>query len=410
MNIGIFTDTYYPQINGVVTSIRMLEGQLRAMGHKVYIFTVTDPRAEKKLPNVFRLPSMPLSFIPSQRIALLYPPNILFKFKDLKLDIIHTQTEFPLGIFGKLVSGFYRIPIVHTYHTMYVDYTHYIANGHLITPKTAEHYSRIFCNGANAVIVPALKAKECLVSYNVKRPIVTIPSGFDLARFGPEKYPQEEIEGVKRRLGIPPGAPVVVTVSRLAHEKSIDVVIKEMPRLVKDLPDVRYLIVGDGPARNDLQRLASDLGLRDAVIFAGAAPWDEIGKYYRTGDAFVGASTSETQGITYAEAMASKLPVVAKKDESLKELITNDETGFYFEKDTDCAAVLKKVLTDTDRAKKIAERGYASVRRLSSENFARQVEDVYKNCIETKPKKTVYITLAEMVRKAATHVIDTGKK
>ena len=410
MNIGIFTDTYHPQINGVVTSIRMLESQLRSLGHKVYIFTVADPKAEKKRSNVFGLPSMPLSFLPSQRVAFLYPPNILLKFKDLKLDVIHTQTEFPLGIFGKLVSGFYRIPIVHTYHTMYVDYIHYVLNGHLITPKTAERYSRIFCNGANAVIAPAAKTKECLINYGVKRPIEFIPSGFDLGRFGPDRYPPEEIARLKNKLGLPAGAPVIVTVSRLAHEKSIDVVIKEIPKLLKDFPDIRYVIVGDGPLKYELRRLAAGLGLSDTVIFTGAIPWDEIGKYYRLGDLFVCASTSETQGITYAEAMASRLPVVAKKDDSLRDILRDGETGILFERDTDCAAAIKKVLSDAEFANGIAERGLAGVQHLSAENFAKKVEAVYLKCIESRPKKTVYLTLADLLKKAATHVIDTDRK
>ena len=410
MNIGIFTDTYHPTISGVVTSVRMLETQLRAMGHTVYIFTVANPKAEKKQPYVYRLPSMPLSFIPQQRMALLYPPNILFRFKSLKLDVIHTQTEFPLGIFGKLVSGFYRIPIVHTYHTMYADYMHYVANGHLISPKMAERYSRIFCNQANIVIAPAIKTKEFLLRYAVKRPVEVIPTGLELGRFGPEKYPGEDIAALKTKLGIPREAPVVVTVSRLAQEKSVDVVIKEIPKLIKKFPDARYVIVGGGPSKGDLEKLTAKLGLGRSVIFTGPVPWDEVGKYYLLGDCFVCASVTETQGLTYAEAMASGLPVAAKSDESVRELVKDGETGFLFENDSDCADVLIKILSDKAQAEKIAERGREAIQCLSAENFAKRVEAVYKKCIENRPKKTVYITLSDMLKKAATHVIDAGRK
>ncbi|MDR2939179.1 MAG: glycosyltransferase, partial [Clostridiales bacterium] len=106
MNIGIFTDTYYPQINGVATSVRTLEKELNRLGHKVYIFTTTDPDSKATLPRVFRLPSMPFVFFPSRRVTFMYPPKLILKIKKFKLDIIHTQTEFPLGFFGKAVSEY----------------------------------------------------------------------------------------------------------------------------------------------------------------------------------------------------------------------------------------------------------------------------------------------------------------
>jgi len=411
LNIGIFTDTYHPQINGVVTSVRMLEEQLRALGHTVYVFTVADPKAEKKRPYVYGMPSMALSFIPSHRVALLYPPHILFKFRALKLDVIHTQSEFPLGVLGKLVSGFYRIPMVHTYHTMYVDYVHYIANGHLLNHKTAERYSRIFCNGANMVVAPTSKVKECLLNYKVKRPIEVVPTGFDFKRFARERYTDDEIGVLKDELGIPRGAPVLLTVSRLAREKNIDVVIKVMPKILADFPEARYVITGDGPLRDELAGLAETLGLKDRVVFTGAVPWDDVGKFYRLGDCFVSASTSETQGLTYAEAMASRAPVAAKKDESIRELLVDGETGFLFDDEAECAAAIKTVLSDKNRAAAVAERAYESVGRLSCENFGRQIEAIYKKCIEERPKRTVYITVTEMIKKAATYVIDlSGEK
>ena len=409
MNIGIFTDTYWPQINGIATSVLMLEHELRALGHTVHIFTVAVPKAEKR-PYVYRLPSMPLSFIPSHRLCLMYPPGLLLKFRAMKLDIIHTQTEFPLGILGRLVSGFYRIPLVHTYHTMYVDYVHYIANGHLLKPKAAESYSRIFCNGAQTVITPAAKAKESLIKYSVKRPIEIIPTGFDLSRFGPERHSAADISALKRELGVPEGAKVIVTVGRVAKEKSVDVIIKALPEILKDVPDVKYVIVGGGPVMDELRDLAIRLGLSDTVIFTGPVPWDQVGKYYMVGDVFACASTSETQGLTYIEAMASGIPVAAKADDSIRELITDNETGFLFDTDDMLPGVIKKIFSDTAAARTVAERGRASVAHISAENFAKQVEAVYKRCIETRPKRTVRITMSEVFKKVATHVIDIRKR
>ncbi|MGL5677112.1 MAG: glycosyltransferase, partial [Cellulosilyticaceae bacterium] len=146
MNIGIFSDTYLPQVNGVVSSIVTLEKQLRKQGHNVYIFTISHPKAPEKEDNVYRLPSMPFVFLKDHRVGLLYSPKLVHKIKKLKLDIILSQTEFSLGFFARLVSKQLHIPIVHTYHTMYEEYMHYISKGVEFSPEFARKYSKMFCN------------------------------------------------------------------------------------------------------------------------------------------------------------------------------------------------------------------------------------------------------------------------
>ncbi len=387
MNIAIFTDTYYPQINGVVTSIRTLERELNKLGHKVYIFTVADPNAKRPLPRVFRLPSMPFFFSPAHRLAMLYSPKLLFKIKKLNLDIIHTQTEFPLGIFGKVVSEFYKIPMVHTYHTMYEDYVHYLANGHLLTANGAKKYSRFFCNRAKVVIAPVEKTKEKLIEYGVIRPIEVVPTGINFEPFSRQNFSKEEIDITKKELGLLPTDKVIVSVGRVAKEKSIDVLIEQMPKLVEKLPEVKLVIVGDGPVLKNLQELAKQLGVESCVIFAGSKPWDTIGKYYQIGDVFATASTTETQGLTYMEAMAAKVPVVAKKDKSIEGIVINGETGFYFEKDSEAADVLYYVLTNEKLAHSVAEKGYDSIQYISAVNFGKNLEAIYLKVLSENAAK-----------------------
>ena len=378
MNIGIFTDTYHPQINGVVTSIRMLEKELTKLGHRPFIFTTTDPNATPVNSNVFRLPSMPLTFLPTHRVAILYSPALMFKMKSLRLDIIHTHTEFPLGIFGKLMSEIYRIPMVHTFHTMYEDYVHYVLNGYLITPKMAQRFSRVFCNRANVVIAPVDKTHKYLKEIGVNRLIKTIPTGLDFTPFAIENFSQGELARTKMELGIGLDDPVIISIGRVAKEKSLDVLISIMPRLLERLPETKLVIVGDGPQKAELQQMANFLGISRSVIFTGARPWDTIGKYYQLGHVFATASTSETQGLTYIEAMASKVPVVVKKDPSFEGLIKHGETGFIFENTQDAADVLYYALVNREQAAKTAERGFEVIQPLSARQYALNVEKVYK--------------------------------
>ena len=385
MNIGLFTDTFFPQINGVATSVHILEKELATLGHNVYIFTTTSPNAPAKA-NVFRMPSMPFAFLPTHRVGLLYPPNVLLKIRKLKLDIVHTHSEFPLGIFGKVVSEFLKIPLVHTYHTLWEDYVHYVARGHLITPKMARQFSRFFCNRARAVIAPTEKARDVLLSYDVERPIRIIPTGIDFEPFDPAKHSSSEIDELRQGLGILPDEHVLLSIGRVAKEKSMDVAIRQMPKILEAVPNVKMLVVGDGPARADLQQLAKSLGVGEKVVFAGARPWSEIGKYYQLGSIFVSSSVTETQGLTYAEAIAARLPVIAKFDQSIAQLIRHGETGLTFNQDDELAGLVTEILTDNTKKERIVAQAMASIQYLSSKQYGLSVEELYNEVISAYPK------------------------
>lgn len=398
MNIGLFTDTYVPQINGVATSTLLLSNELTKLGHNVYIFTTSDPQARIPQARVFRLPSMPVIFLKTHRLALLYPPKLLLKMKSMKLDLIHTQSEFPLGIFGKIVADFYKLPHVHTYHTMYEDYVHYIAKGYLITPKMAQGYSRIYCNGADAVIAPAQKTIDSLIDYGVTKPLHLIPTGINFAPFERGRFSDEELRAAKAEIGVNENDPIVITIARVAKEKSIDVVIAAMPKLLERIPNAKFVIVGPGPYREELESQARKLQVSDSVIFTGPRPWEIIGKYYQLGDVFVTASTSETQGLTYSESIAAGVPVVVKKDRSHEGIIIDGESGYIFEKDEDCADKLYEALTNKADHKRINENAMAQIAHLSSAAFGRKVSDLYEQ-----------VSAANREKKSAKHKFNNRK-
>ncbi len=381
MNIGIFTDTYYPHVNGVATSIKMLEEQLRKRGHNVYIFTTSNPLVKEPNSNVFRLPSMPFVFLPTYRIAFFYSPKLLFKMKKFNLDIIHTQTEFSIGIFGKIASEFLKIPVVHTYHTMYEDYVHYIAKGHLISPKMAQRFSRIFCNRAKIVIAPTQKTKDSLLNYGVKRPIEIVPTGITLEKFLKDAD-NNQISAIKNELHINQNDFVILFLGRVAKEKSIDVLISQMPDILNKISNAKLLIVGDGPYVNVLKNLADELKVSNSIIFSGQVAWENINLYYKLADVFVTASTSETQGLTYIEAMASKIPVIAKNDGSIKNLIEDKKNGYVFDNPNELPNIIAKIKNNPDEKLKIIDCAIDKIKDLSAEKFAESVEKIYLSLIK----------------------------
>lgn len=369
MNIGIFTDTYSPQINGVVSSIVTLEKQLQSHGHNVYIFTVSHPHAEPAPGHVYRLPSMPFVFLKDHRVGLLYSTKIVRQLKKLKLDLILSQTEFSLGFFAKLMSKKLHIPIIHTYHTMYEEYVHYVSKGVELSPEFARKYSKKFCNSVDGVVAPTEKTKHLLESYGVTTPIRIIPTGIDFTPFDPKGYEASEVLALKEQFGIPTNAPVVLFIGRVAKEKSIDVVIKGCHLLFKEMPNACLVIVGDGPERSSLENLVTSLGIEKNVIFTGMQPWATIGQFYQLGDVFVSASVTETQGLTFVEAMAAKLPVLAKYDDSVKGVVINDYNGKLFETYEDLANILQNILSDPAHLSRLATNAIASVEPLSAEHF-----------------------------------------
>ena len=384
MNIGIFSDTYYPQLNGVGTSIHTLQKALEAKGHNVYIFTPYDPKQnDGDNPHIIRLKSVPNLLIKGFRTCVAQPPSVLRKIDGLHLDLIHTQTEFSVGMLGKFVAVSRGIPMIHTYHTMYENYVHYIAGGHLITPKMAGDISAAFCNAASHVVVPTEKTRQLLLRYGVTKPIHTIPTGIDTENFRKGRFSPEEIADLRHTLGIEAETPVVVYVGRLAKEKNLDMVFRAMPTLLQQLPDMKFLIVGWGPEREHLEELSAQLGIDASVIFTGGVPWEEIGKYYQLGDVFCSASVSETQGLTFAEAMAAGVPVVAKKDPCIENIVTDGKTGLLFEQESDLPKLLYYILTEKTFAAELSQNGLSAMEELSVENFGNRLERLYTSILQS---------------------------
>lgn len=327
VNIGIFTDTYYPQVSGVATSIKVLRNQLERAGHQVYIFTTTDPHVDKNIyeRNIFRFTSIPFVSFTDRRIAV----RGLFKAyqvaKDLGLDIVHTQTEFSMGMIGKFVAKQLKIPCIHTYHTMYEDYLHYIANGKLLKPYHVKEATRAYCYHLNGVIAPSDRVSNTLKGYGVKTPVRIIPTGIDI-----NQYEQTPDGNYREKLGYAPETPVLLSLSRLAYEKNIHEVIAALPQIIEQVPNVQLCIVGDGPARETLENQVKAAALSEHVQFTGEIDNDEVYNYYQMADLFVSASNSESQGLTYIEAMAAGLKTVVASSPYTDQLLDDPSLGTTF--------------------------------------------------------------------------------
>ena len=381
MVIGIFTDTFYPEISGVTTSVLMLKRELEKIGHSVYVFTCSNPEItpENDIPNTFRLPSAPFIFLPSRRFAVVYQKNLAHKIAELNLDIIHTNTEFSLGFFGKLIAASLNKPVVHTYHTLYKDYVHYITKGHFenFSAEMARKYSRMFCNNCCSLVTPTDKTRDLLLEYEIERPIEVIPTGIDLDHFKYSPGDAEKIAALKKGLGIKSGEKIILNAGRIAKEKSIDVVMRQLPGYFAKHRNVKFVIAGDGPAKQEISALANELRISDKVIFAGERPWSEIHLFYKMASVFVSASLSETQGLTFIEAMASGTPVLARKDRSVEKIIFDGYSGSLFDDVREIPGKLEKITSDDAFRDSLVSRAHDIAEQYSSRAFAYKIESLY---------------------------------
>lgn len=294
LRIGLFTDTFLPDQNGIVTSVSLLSDELRARGHCVEIVAPEFPDALDTRPDVRRVSSIRYTFLPTYRLA--WPTRRHF---EQQYDIVHTHTPLTLGLSGVRLARKWKVPHVATYHTHLSAYTHYVpglsavdrAVG-LVPRFIAEHYGK-----ADAVITPTSGMLDVLRGGGVAQPVV-IPTSIDprvLESAPPITSPW------------PAGTRRLLTVGRLAREKRFDLVLETLAQL----PGAHLVVLGEGPERLNLERHAEALGVQERVTFVGVRPWTEIGAYYRLAELFVFASDTETQGLVLQEAQLMGVPVVA---------------------------------------------------------------------------------------------------
>lgn len=401
MKIGIFTDTYPPYINGVSTSIVSLEKALKAKGHEVFIVTVNSENLSYKYDNeehIIRIPGIPTG-IYDYRLTGIYPLRAINKIKKWNLDIIHSHTEFGVGTFARIIAKQFDIPLVHTYHTMYEDYVHYITKGYFdkSSKKLAEYFTKFYCDKtAKELIVPSKKTYDLFKKkYKVNKTVHIVPTGIDVERFYIENQNKKELELLKKELKIKKDDFLITYIGRLAEEKNIEFLIKNHTKLSKKC---KLLIVGSGPDFDKFNKLVSDLKLNDRVIFTGAIPHYDVPKYYAISNVFVTASVTETQGLTVIEAMASSVPVVCIDDESFKDAVIDGLNGKVFKTDKEYIKNIEILQKDKTQYKIMCKQARITAESHSLKYYAEKILDVYKITINESKKDNIIDRIREVIK------------
>ncbi|HEL1142578.1 TPA: glycosyltransferase family 4 protein [Streptococcus equi subsp. zooepidemicus] len=386
MRVGLFTDTYFPQVSGVATSIRTLKEELEKEGHEVYIFTTTDKHVKRfEDPTIIRLPSVPFVSFTDRRVVYRGLISSYKIAKEYHLDIIHTQTEFSLGLLGKMVGKVLRIPVVHTYHTQYEDYVSYIANGKIIRPSMVKPLLRGYLKDLDGVICPSRIVLNLLEGYEVTIPKRVIPTGIALENYVREDIKKEDVAALRKELAISDDETMLLSLSRVSYEKNIQAIINQLPAVLSENSRIKLVIVGDGPYLQALKELAVSLGVEDHVVFTGMIAHDQVGLYYKACDFFISASTSETQGLTYIESLASGKPIIAHGNPYLDDLITDKMFGTLYYAESELSDAIIDAILETPQMNQrlLDEKRY----EISAQHFGKSVYTFYLDTLISRHNK-----------------------
>ena len=390
MKIGIFTDAYEPHISGVTTSIKMLKTALEKMHHEVFIVTANLDNNKFIYDDKNRIIYLPgiKTGIYETKLTGIYSKKAMKIIKNWHLDVIHSQTEFGIGYFSRIVAKKLNLPIVHTYHTLYEDYVHYVTHGHFnnIAKKLAIKITKYYCEKkCDELIVPTDKIKDLFINkYNISQPINVIPTGIDIDKFKLTSNMKKEIESIKKKYKIKDTDFIIGSVGRIAPEKSFDKLLYNIKEMIKVNTNIKVMLVGGGPDLDNLKELTKKLHLEDYVIFTDKVNYDLVPAYFNTFNVIVSFSKTETQGLTIIEGLAASKPTICIEDDSFKAMIEPNYNGYLFKNDNEFKDYIFKLMNDKKLYKDMSTNARNSTYKYSKEVFASEVLKVYHKAIEKK--------------------------
>jgi 1,2-diacylglycerol 3-alpha-glucosyltransferase len=376
----MFTDSYLPTRDGVVTSLLLTKRELERTGHQVYIFAPCPAKGSEREEGVHYFRSIGFNRYSGYRIPL-FPTNKCEILTHLDVDVIHVHGLMFQAVRSLLAGRALGKPVVLTFHTMVTDaarFYNFTPFPEWVVQLGLWSYLRIILSRPEVVIAPTHTIKMEIKRYapHIRR-FEVIPTGVDLDRF----HPDIDGSAVRERYGLL-GKKVILHLGRIAWEKNIDLVLRGFTRLLRREPEAVLVMVGEGPAKEHLQELAHELNVGDKVLFTGFVPDDELPQFYAACDVLTLASKFETQGLVILEAMALGKPVSGIRYRAVEELIREGENGELFnETPQSWASATLRLLKDPDRYR---EGALARANEFSAGQWTTRLVDIYRYAVQSK--------------------------
>lgn len=389
MRIAFFTNCYKPLVNGVVTSISSLKEAYERKGHEAYIFA---PRVEDYVDqekNVFRYRSVNLT----SKVKYPLPIPLSFRVKkvitEFNPDIVHTHHPFLLSSVAIMYGRKLGIPKILTLHTQYEQYAHYVSP--IPQRVTHEAIKMIISNLSykiDCITTPSISMKKIIENYGIKNRIEVIPNAIHLTSF--KEDDEVKRTEIKKKYNLKEDDKIILFVGRVASEKSIDKIVKALAIIKKSsISKEKLLIVGNGPAMDELKQLARTLKIEKDVIFAGTVSYEEIRHYYKMAYVFTIASTTETFGIVTIEALASGVPVLAVKAPGAVDILTDGVDGLLVGNDVEkFANALEKIIREPELREKLSRGALKTSEKYGIDTISERMLNLYREVIEIEKSKS----------------------
>ncbi|OIQ93042.1 GDP-mannose-dependent alpha-mannosyltransferase [mine drainage metagenome] len=382
LNIALVTETYLPEVNGVAITIgRMVQG-LRKRQHRIHMIRPRqfkqDVAANEEGYTETLVTGMPIPGYPELKSGLPAKGLLMRLWKLHRPDVVHIATEGPLGWSALSAARKLNIPVSTDFHTNFHSYSQHYGVGLLKKPIAA--YLRHFHNKAACTLVPTASLQQQL-EFEGYRNVYVVSRGVDAELFHPAKRSAE----LRASWNADENTPVVMLVSRIAPEKNLHVVIQAFEQMRKINPLARLVMVGDGPARAELEKQ------HPHVIFAGMLTGEPLAQHYASGDIFLYPSLTETYGNVTVEAMASGLATVAYDYAAARQHMRHDENGLLVPfADTDAFVKLATgLISDMERVKRLRLAARETVEALTWEHIMGEMEAVLLDTVRTQGVQNV---------------------
>ncbi len=388
LRVGIFSESFAPVRNGVTTSLDTLVKGLRTSGHRVWVCAPAH-EAVGAAPetNVLRFPSFVTAYNRGYPLAYPFYPRLALSthFNRLRLDVVHTHSPFVLGLTGAKMAITRGTPLVSTYHTLYSQYTHYLP----VVPESMSQgfldvYLPWYYNRCSHVFCPSRVTMASLKRIGVEAPIAVVPTGVPIPTSSAVSL--ERRKATRQRHNWRMDQKVLLYAGRLAEEKNVPLLLHAMVQILKSVPNATLAIIGDGPEREALELLATQLLPEKVVQFLGSIPREEMDAHYCAADLFCFASGSETQGLVAGEARAAGLPCILVNQGGAPETFVDGEDALLAEPANAQSFAEKAlaILGNDDRYQSMRQHAHRRARLFTPELMIAQVIELYEQ-VRTMP-------------------------
>ncbi|MDR2210068.1 MAG: glycosyltransferase [Spirochaetaceae bacterium] len=405
MKIAMFTDAYWPRVNGVTVSVDTFSRALSRAGHEVMIVCAqypADPMLPTPLPpgspgsisterknpeqeriTILRIPSYRFLFSREDRIAKLAKRRWVEKELDkFEPDVVHVNSEFIIAQIGFWYAKKRRLPAVYTFHTIWEDY---VVNYIPLVPEfllrfTIRRLQKMLLRQSDLVIVPTLQIKEFVKSYHIKRETRLLPTGIDPVLFQHDKKTVEKFRlRLEKKYPILKGRRILLFAGRVAKEKNLSFIIRLFPLLLENHSDLALVIAGNGPSQDYYMEEAQNCGVMDRCVFTGYLERTELSLAYAVSHIFLMPSLTETQGLVTIEAMLSGVPVVAIGAMGTVQLMEGNQGGFMVGNDTEeFKARVLQLLEDEDLYRRKSEEARRHAQKWTIGCLTEQLIEIYR--------------------------------